>query len=189
MNINLASGNLFSGQIYIMIVAFRISPGIWMEECFIKRYHLFIYLNIRKESYVPSPVYSGLPLCQISWHMKASESGVRDRHVSSIPWKLYVEVYAGDHGPQEMQPSTSHEDQGSVLEKVTLWGRGWSLPGKRLNFPGGGKSICEEASNTWTSPELQEAWGGWERGERGGGEMCRGEMTKELSCHADMCGV
>ena len=26
------------------------------------------------------------------------------------------------------------------------------------------------------------------RGERGGGEMCRGEMKKELSCHAEECG-
>ena len=196
-----------------MIVAFRISPGIWMEECFIKCYHLFIHLNIHKESYVPSPLFIlGYHCARLSWHMKASESRMRDRHVNSIPWKLYVEVYAGDHGPQEMQPSTSHEDQGSVLEEVILWGRRWSLPVKRLNFPGGGKSLCaaaakslqlcptlchpidgsppgsaipgilqartlewvaisfsnsmcEKASNTWKSPELQEAWWGWWRGE------------------------
>ena len=73
---------------------------------------------------------------------------MRDRHVNSIPWKLYVEVYAGDHGPQEMQPSTSHEDQGSVLEEVILWGRRWSLPVKRLNFPGGGKSLCAAAAKS-----------------------------------------
>lgn len=106
-------------------------------------------------------------------YTNTSESGVRDRHVNSIPWKLYVKVYARDHGPQEMQPSTSCEDQGRVLEEETLWGRRWRLPGKRLNFTVGGKSMCEEASNTWKSPELQESWWGWCRGERGGRDVQR----------------
>ena len=66
----MSSGNLFSGQIYIMIVAFRISPGIWIEKCFIKCYHLFIHLNILKESYIPSPLFIlGYHCARLSWHI------------------------------------------------------------------------------------------------------------------------